>query len=143
LNIYGHDHASGDKTRRRRYLAVDASCRRYFDSTLDGWYNADHRNHIHMDNHKTPHLDRDSRSDTVFVQAVCNNFNSAGLAIDGSWGPATQDAFEKINREWGYPQDCNPAWNEGHWREWCAQVMRHGFNDVTAGYYNSSCLEPA
>lgn len=143
LNIFGHDHLSGDRTRRRRYLAVDASVRRYFKFTLDGWFDDAHKNHIHMDTHTTPLFNRGHTSDVKFVQAVCNNFNGAGLAIDGSWGPSCQDAFEKINREWGYPESCSPSNNEGHWREWCAQVMRHGFKDVTAGYYNSLCNEPA
>ena len=139
LNIFGGAHAADDKTRRRRYLAVDGCCRRYFKYTLDGWYNASHHNHIHIDNHTVPIMSRDSESDTKFVQAVCNNFNGAGLAIDGAWGPNTQDAFEKINREWGYPRECNPANNHNDWVEWCNQVMRHGFNDATAGKYNSSC----
>ena len=143
VNAFGGDHASGDRTRKRRYLAVDACCRRYFQYTLDGWYNSAHENHIHVDNDGVPLLDKNSRSDTVFVQAVCNAFNSAGLSIDGSWGQNTQDAWLDINRAWGYASSCTPTAYQGHWADWCNQVMKHGFDDVGAGKYNSPCNEPA
>lgn len=140
VKMLAKDHADPDRTRRRRYLAVDACCRRHFKYTLDGWYNSDHHNHIHIDNHTVPVLSRQSESDTKFVQAVCNNFNGAGLAVDGDWGPLTENAFDNINREWGYSiANCNPFNDQSHYAEWCNQVMRHGFDDVTAGTYQSVC----
>jgi hypothetical protein len=130
-NMYGGDHASSNRTVRRRYLAVDASCRRYFKYTLDGWYNAQHANHIHVDTHTTPVLDRSSSSDTKFVQAVCNNFNGAGLTVDGSWGSTTERAWKQLNAAWGY-QGCDPFSSQVAYSEWCNFVMAHGFKDVTA-----------
>lgn len=131
VNMYGGDHNSSDRKVRRRYLAVDASCRRFFKYTLDGWYNADHRNHIHADNHTAPILSRSSVSDTGFVQAVCNNFSGAGLNVDGSWGSATQNAWQDLNDAWGY-NGCDPFANEVSYAEWCNFVMAHGFADASA-----------
>jgi hypothetical protein len=141
VDMYSGDHASSDRTRRRRYLAVDACCRRYFKYTLDGWYNAQHANHIHVDDHTVPILDRGSVSDTGFVQAVCNNFNGAGLKVDGVWGTATQEAFQELNRTWGYG-GCDPFSSEVAYAEWCNFVMAHGFADKSAsdvGYRSGVC----
>jgi hypothetical protein len=131
VDMYGGDHSSSDRRVRRRYLAVDACCRKHFKYTLDGWYNADHRNHIHVDTHTTPVLSKSSVADTVFVQAVCNNFNFAGLTIDGSWGTATQDAWRDLNDAWGYG-GCDPFTDEVAYGDWCHFVMAHGFADAPA-----------
>ncbi|HEX2050762.1 MAG TPA: hypothetical protein VHJ34_09045 [Actinomycetota bacterium] len=137
LNIYGGAHASGTLSVRRRYLAVDAACRKHLKYTLDGWYNSAHANHIHMDDHTAPILSRSASSDTKFVQAVCNNFNNAGLSIDGIWGSLTEAAWDNINSRWSYTA-CDPFTSASAYGEWCNLVMRHGFANVSAGYYVSS-----
>lgn len=130
-DMFGGDHASADRSVRRRYLAVDASCRRFFKYTLDAWYNDQHENHIHVDDHAAPILSKASTSDTGFVQAVCNNFDGAGLVIDGLWGPATQGAWQDLNAVWGYG-GCDPFTSAAAYGEWCNFVMAHGFADVGA-----------
>ena len=71
---WGH-HRSPSGADRRRYLAVDALLRRRFKYVLDGWFNTAHTNHIHVDDlGGALVLSKRFRSDTVFVQAVCNNF---------------------------------------------------------------------
>jgi len=138
-DMYGGDHASTNRTARRRYLAVDACCRQYFKYTLDGWYNAQHTNHIHIDDHTTPVLDKSSKSDTGFVQAVCNNFNGAGLTVDGVWGTSTQEAWRALNKKWGYG-GCDPFSSQLAYSDWCRFVMAHGFRDVgaSAAVYRSA-----
>jgi len=130
-NMFAGDHASSERKVRRRYLAVDAACRKHFRYTLDGWYNAQHENHIHVDTHATPILDKGSVSDTGFVQAVCNNFNGAGLAVDGRWGSSTQAAFRDLNDTWGYG-GCDPFSSRGAYADWLNFVMAHGFADAPA-----------
>lgn len=85
---------------RRRYLAVEASLRRRFRWVLDAHYNAAHLDHFHADLGGLPsaRLRHDARSDTVFVQAVCNEFMDSGLAVDGIWGPLTEAQFERLKR---------------------------------------------
>jgi hypothetical protein len=140
VNIRTGAHASGDRTMRRRYLAIDAICRKYFRYTLDGWYNSDHYNHIHVDNDNAPVFSKSSESDTKFIQAVCNNFNGAGLTIDGVWGTNTQNAWSNINNAWSYNTSvCNAFSVAADTAEWCHQVARHGFDDVGAGKYLSKC----
>ncbi len=146
VDMYGGDHASTNRTKRRRYLAVDACCRRYFKYTLDGWYDAAHSGHIHVDNDRVPVLDKQSESDTKFVQAVCNNFNGAGLAIDGVWGQRTQDAWVALNRAWDYRlTKCDPFTTEVAYSDWCNYVMAHGFRDAGANsaVYRSQLCGPS
>lgn len=122
----GH-HAAG-RTLRRRYLAVDAVCRRRFRFVLDGWYNAAHRDHIHADFGGLPTLcNRGSSSDTKFVQAMCNNFMGSGLAVDGIWGSRTQSAFNQAKNRLGITGD--PHQTISAWRNMLARVARHGFRD--------------
>jgi hypothetical protein len=121
-------HSSSNRTLRRRYLAVDAVCRRRFRFVLDGWYNAAHRDHIHADFGGLPTLcQKGSSSDTRFVQAMCNNFMGSGLAVDGIWGPATQRAFDQAKNRLGITGD--PHQNLTAWRNMLARIARHGFRD--------------
>ena len=138
VDMYAGDHSAPNRVVRRRYIAVDACCRRFFKYTLDGWYNAQHQNHIHIDNHTAPVMSKTSTSDTGFVQAVCNNFNGASVPIDGQWGPATQSAWQDLNNAWGYG-GCDPFTSEVAYTEWCNFVMAHGFADqgATAAIYRS------
>lgn len=129
---YYQDHSDSDRTKRRRYFAVDAVTRRWFRYVLDGNYNSAHRDHIHMDNDGLPLVClKDSTSDTVFVQASCNNFMGAGLAVDGVWDSATNDAFERSKNRLGV--DGNPHTEEFAWRLWCSRAAAHGFADKDFG----------
>ncbi|MCM2578736.1 extensin family protein [Streptomyces meridianus] len=123
----GH-HSASDKTLRRRYLAVDATCRRRFRYVLDGWYNSDHHDHIHADFGGLPTLcQKGSSSDTKFVQAMCNNFMGSGLAVDGIWGSKTQSAFTQAKNKLSIEGD--PHTNLDSWRNMLARIARHGFRD--------------
>lgn len=106
LDLYNHAHEHTSRRVRRRYLSVDACCRRYFRYVLDGWYNSDHENHIHQDDSTAVQFSQSSVSDVGFLQAVLNNFDTAGLVIDGSWGPATANAWAAAKAKIG----CSDIW---------------------------------
>ncbi|MDT0378220.1 extensin family protein [Streptomyces sp. DSM 42041] len=121
-------HHAGDRTRRRRYLAVDATCRRRFRYVLDGWYNAAHRDHIHADFGGLPtKCSKGSSSDTKFVQAMSNNFMGAGIAVDGVWGPQTEKWFNRARNRLSI--EGNPHASIDSWRTMLARVARHGFRN--------------
>ncbi|MBW1599717.1 extensin family protein [Streptomyces sp. JJ38] len=121
-------HSSSNRTLRRRYLAVDATCRRRFRYVLDGWYNSAHADHIHADFGGLPTLcQKGSSSDTKFVQAMCNNFMGSGLAVDGIWGPKTNGAFSTAKNRLNISG--NPHTELDAWRTMLARVARHGFRD--------------
>jgi hypothetical protein len=87
---------------RRRYVGVAATCRVHAGTVLTTWYNAAHGNHIHVDNGVPFTIIRQTmRSDTTLVQASCNLLNSAGLAVDGAWGPLTDAAYHALRFKLG------------------------------------------
>jgi hypothetical protein len=126
---YHQEHASPDVRVRRRYLAVDAVCRRHFHWVLDGRYNADHADHLHLDTAGGPLvLDRTARSDTAFVQQVVNTFAGGSLVVDGAWGALTQRAFEATLPRLGVTG--NPYGTPATWQLWCFRVAACGFAGV-------------
>ncbi|MGX7829302.1 extensin family protein [Actinokineospora sp. 24-640] len=119
-------HASGTQSVRRRYLAVDAVCRRRFRFVLDGWYDAAHGDHIHSDFGGLPTLcSTGSESDTKFVQSMCNNFMNSGLSVDGDWGPLTQNAFTTAKSRLGVSGD--PHTSTTAWRSMLSGIAQRGF----------------
>jgi hypothetical protein len=129
ISPYAREHLSPDRRTYRRYLALQAVCRRHFRWVLDGHYNADHADHLHMDfGGGNIVCGRDSRSDTVFVQQVLNSHQHAGLAIDGRWGRATDRAFEESCRRLLVEGDCH-TWTPA-WRYWLLRAASCSFADV-------------
>ncbi|MBW3604650.1 MAG: extensin family protein [Actinobacteria bacterium] len=91
--IRGH-HGHARRAVIRRYIGVDALARRRFKYVLDGWYNAAHRDHLHLDDGGGALVfNAGYRSDTVFIQAAANVMINARLAVDGVYGPKTRRAF--------------------------------------------------
>jgi hypothetical protein len=126
---YAREHASPDLRTRRRYLAVDAVCRRHFHWVLDGGFNAEHADHLHLDTAGGALVcDRGARSDTAFVQQVVNAFQGGRLPVDGAWGPVTQRAFEESRRRLGVAGD--PYATPAVWQQWLLRVAACGFRDV-------------
>ena len=90
------DHASLQQWRRRRYLGTEGTIRQHFRWVLNGHY-PNHADHFHFDTSGLPvRLSVGSKSDTLFIQAVCNDFNGAELVVDGVWGPKTRTAFDAL-----------------------------------------------
>lgn len=119
-------HASGTLAVRRRYLAVDAVCRRRFRYVLDGWYDSAHVDHIHSDFGGLPAVCvKSSSSDTKFVQAMCNDFMGSGLAVDGIWGSLTQSAFNTAKSRLGVTGD--PHTSSSAWMGMLSGVAQDGF----------------
>ena len=120
------EYASGTLAVRRRYLAVDAVTRGTFRYVLDGWYDAAHQDHIHADDTALPTVCRtSSRSDTVFVQATCNNFTGTALAVDGVWGSRTEAAFDTATARLGVTGD--PHSSSTAWITWTERAAARGF----------------
>jgi hypothetical protein len=132
ITPYHHEHASPDRVTVRRYLALDAVCRRHFRWVLNGHYNDAHADHLHMDfAGGTLVLQRDSRSETVFVQQVLNEFQGTALPIDGVWGARTQAAFDESRHRLGVEGD--PMADPLPWRHWLLRVASCGFADASFG----------
>ena len=124
----------------RRYIAVAASLRRYVGTVLTGWYNDDHKNHIHFDNGVAVlPIRRDERTDITLVQATCRYMNGESIAIDGAWGPATEEAYHRLRRALGM-QCRSPRRNVRDARLFLQLIAQNGMAGLRAGArYRGPC----
>lgn len=126
---YAREHRSPHLRTRRRYLAVDAVCRRHFHWVLDGGFNLGHADHLHLDTAGGSLVcDRTARSDTAFVQQVVNAFQGGRLIVDGAWGRSTQRAFDESRRRLGV--DGDPHTTPAVWQRYLLRVAACGFGNV-------------
>ncbi|HYI53047.1 MAG TPA: extensin family protein [Microlunatus sp.] len=88
------------RTARRSYWAVAASAHKHFAYVLTYLYNAQHHNHIHVDNGRSgPALSTFSSRSAAQVQAVqgiCSHLWDSPVEITGSWNGPTRDAVRQV-----------------------------------------------
>jgi hypothetical protein len=109
-------------------------------TVLTAWYNADHRNHIHIDNGVgVVPIRTGARTDTTLVQAVCKYMNGeSALVIDGDWGPLTEAAYQRLRTKLG--MECrNPKGNTGDAITFLHLIAQAGFNGAAAGAFTGPC----
>lgn len=112
---------------QRRYVALAATCRAHTGTVLTAWYNADHQNHIHFDRGVPFTVIRPAmRSDATLVQAAGNVFLSAGLALDGVWGPLTEGAYSTLRARLGLGSE-DPQASAVHARNLLVHMAVKGF----------------
>ena len=78
---------------RKFYYGVECILRRHFGQVLNFDYNADHRDHFHVDAAQPVGLRKGSTAVTVFVQGVLRRVYGSTVAVDGKWGTATDNAL--------------------------------------------------
>jgi hypothetical protein len=95
------DSSGGDLTEARRtYWTVAASAHRHFAYVLTYRYNAQHHNHIHLDNGRsgTEPSTFSSRSPAQVqaVQGILTHLWDAPVEVTGRWDAATRDVTESV-----------------------------------------------
>jgi hypothetical protein len=76
------------------YLAVEAVIRMHFQTALDWWFNAAHRDHWHIDTGRGEPAWEGRGNQVRFLQAALRYvWGAEGLAIDGQFGPKTRTAL--------------------------------------------------
>lgn len=137
---------AGTLAQRRLYWAVWASLRRYFNAVIDGRSDAsEHYNHIHVDlscgSVPPPSVPWGTYSDdTLIIQHLCNDFNSAGLGTDGKWGANTQAGWNSLLTKLDM-QCINPLTSASSWKTFLAYIIMHGVANKSAGYWDYVCSE--
>ncbi|NED99701.1 extensin family protein [Phytoactinopolyspora halotolerans] len=145
-------HWRGPETRvvKRRYLAVVASCRRYFRNVFTAWYDTDgsHVNHVHVDdggnNSGGTNIRTGHKGDTTIVQAAARYLGvNSDIVLDGIWGPITQSAYNtlmsrfKMTTGSGGCQTYNPLSSTADMKVFLRYVIRNAIADQNAGYYHA------
>lgn len=77
------------------YLAVEALCHKHFGVVLDYHYDADHRDHLHVDISRAVKF-RETKSVTAFLQEAMNTFYGQHLIVDGEYGDDTETALDEV-----------------------------------------------
>lgn len=86
------------------YYGVEAHLRQHFGQVLNFDYNADHRDHFHIDIGREVGFSESSRALTVFVQGVAQRIYKKDIgptSIDGQYGDDTDRAVSSILKDLG------------------------------------------
>lgn len=86
------------------YLGIEAVLRRHFGTVLNHFYNADHRDHLHVDTGTLVGLRR-VRTIALFVQLMTKHVLGVEIAVDGAWDRDTDAALQRLCDEFDQPQD--------------------------------------
>lgn len=119
---------------RRRYWATSAACHHHFRNVLTYLYNADHANHIHIDNLESgagnSTLDTGSRAQVQHVQACCRLVWGLDTTIDGTWGTQTANHATRVLRAAGV-ESGGIASSQANWLAFNRHTMRRGYGTQT------------
>jgi hypothetical protein len=116
-------------TTRKRYWAAVAGLNYHFKYVLHYFYNAEHHNHVHVDNEASGSgnstFTTGSSSQVYSVQAACRYiWGYSSIAIDGIWGPQTdsysRQALTRIGRSGGLTT------SQTNWLEFNKATLRFG-----------------
>jgi hypothetical protein len=122
---------------RRRYWATAASAHHHFRNVLTYEYNADHNNHIHIDNLVSglgnSDLDTGSTAQVQHVQACCRYVWGLDTTIDGVWGSQTASHSTRVLRAAGIDSG-GIATSQANWLAFNRHTTRKGY--FTQSYPN-------
>jgi hypothetical protein len=102
---------------RRRYWALAAGLHQRFAYVLTYLYNAQHANHIHVDNGRSGNADSTfsprSAVQVQAVQAVCSYLWSQPVELTGRWDAATRTATGRVLDRLGLADtlDASASWS--------------------------------
>lgn len=99
---------------RRRYWTLAAGLHQRFAYVLTYLYDAQHANHIHVDNGRSGNADStfSSRSGVQVhvVQALCSYVWDDPVELTGTWDTPTQDAAARVLDGLGLDADLEASW---------------------------------
>jgi hypothetical protein len=102
----------------RHYWTLAASLHLHFEYVLTYLYNADHHNHIHVDNGRSgdqlSSFDKDSTSQVQAVQAMLTHLWGKPVKITGEWDGQTRDATGEVLAGTGVGGTIDAG--DDHWR---------------------------
>lgn len=113
---------------RRRYWAAAASMHHHFEYVLTYLYNADHHNHIHVDNSQSgtgySTFGTDSGTQVRSTQAMLSYVWGYATTIDGVWGTQTDTNSARVLTRIGKPGHLTTG--QAHWLAFLRATCRKG-----------------
>jgi len=122
--VFEDGYNNGD---RKFYFGIEAVLRKHFGIVLNYLYNADHRDHFHIDDSVAIDFDTSARSKMLFLQgALVFVFGlSVGLTgIDGQWGDNTKNAVNQALSKLGIT---GSIFNKNVWLEFLTGIAKEAF----------------
>jgi peptidoglycan hydrolase-like protein with peptidoglycan-binding domain len=112
---------------RKFYFGVEAVLRKHFGTVLDYLYNADHRDHFHVDDGTGVGFRASAKSVVYFLQAALVyvfNLSVGASGIDGVYGSDTKAAVRQALSRLGITGDIS---NVNTWRQFLTGVAQTAF----------------
>ncbi len=117
-----------------RYWATAASLHYHFRNVLTYLYNTDHHNHIHFDNlvsgSGNSNFSTGSAAQVQHVQACCRYLWGKTTAIDGIWGPQTNQHSTEVLRRVGVASGSLTS-SQANWLAFNRHSTRKGYGTQT------------
>jgi hypothetical protein len=108
-------------TDQKFYLGVDAILRKHFGTVLNFLYNADHHDHLHVDDGSEVGFVKSSKSRVLFVQAALTHVLNVPVGIDGIYGTETEGGLRTAFERLGISGDIN---TREVWLEFLTDIAR-------------------
>lgn len=93
--------------------------RKHFGTVLNYLYNADHHDHLHVDDGSEVGFVRSSTSRVFFVQAALTHVLDVPVGVDGVYGPETDRGIRTAFARLGLSGDIN---TRGVWLEFLTRI---------------------
>jgi Fungal chitosanase of glycosyl hydrolase group 75/Extensin-like protein C-terminus/Bacterial Ig domain len=115
---------------RKFYFGVEAILKKHFGVVLDYEFNADHRDHFHLDDSRKVDFDPGATSKVVFLQGALVHVMGLSIGstgIDGDFGPSTQNALATALGQLRITGSIN---TRAVWLEFLSKIAAKAFGNV-------------
>jgi hypothetical protein len=135
---------------RKLYFGINAVLRKHFGVVLNYLYNADHRDHFHIDDSRSANFSTDSQSTVYFLQgalvhvmgiSVSPSASTIDLAdIDGNWGNDTKRGVSRALSEFGIDGSIN---NRAVWIALLDAIASRAFGSTSPDTHTITFTSPS
>jgi hypothetical protein len=115
---------------RKFYFGVEAILKKHFGVVLDYEFNADHRDHFHLDDSREVDFAPGATSKVVFLQGALVHVMGLSVGpsgIDGDFGPATQSAVNSALTQLGITGSIS---TKAVWLDFLSKIAAAAFGTV-------------
>jgi hypothetical protein len=108
---------------RAFYYGIEAFLRKHFGIVLDYNFNADHRDHFHMDDSEGVGFKAGSRSRVKFLQGALTHVHGIPVVVDGDFGQLTKAATQQVLGDLGIAGSIT---NGAVWDDFLSATLKRG-----------------
>ena len=135
---------------RKLYFGINAVLRKHFGVVLNYLYNADHRDHFHIDDSRSVNFSADSQSTVYFLQGALVHVMGISVGqsenildpddIDGTWGDNTNRGVVRALSEFGINGSIA---NRAVWINLVDAIARRAFDSTLPDTHSIAFTSPS